>query len=125
MNVVTNDDEFLDRDIKYIYYCKSFLQVRCVSDLCNANGTYVLPNIEQGFCNIQQFQFKYKEIIQELPYEKIWTVWQRFLCTHICNNKWKLRMSLGPWKISYESSNRLWPFFYSHKKSILYQSYQL
>ena len=71
MDVVTSDDEFLDRDIKYIYYSKSFLQLRWVSDLCNAGS------------------------------------------------KWKLRTPLCPWKIPYKPSNRLWPFYYSHKKNIL------
>ena len=41
MDIVTSDNEFEDRDIKYVYYCKSFLQVRWVSDLCNADGTSI------------------------------------------------------------------------------------
>ena len=74
MDIVTSDNEFKDRNIKYVYYCKSFLQVRWVSDLCNADGTSVLSNIKDGLHSIQQSQSKYKEIIQEQLYEKIWTV---------------------------------------------------
>ena len=110
MDIVTSDDAFKDRDIKYVFNCKSFLQVRWVSDLCNADGTSVLSNIKDGFRSIQQSQSKYEEIIQERPYDKIWTVWRQFLKKHICNNKWKLKTPLGPWKISSDSSDCLWPF---------------
>ena len=125
MDVACSGNEFLDREIKYIYYCKSFLQVRWISDLCNGDGTSVLSKIQQGFHSIEQSQSKYKEIIQEQPCNPIGTIWQRFLRKHIYDNKWKLRTQLGPWKISYESSDRLWTFYYSHKKNILYRSYQL
>ena len=79
MDVATSDGAFKDKEIKFIYYCKSFLQVRWISDLCNADGTSVLPNIKEGHCSIIQSQSKYKKIIQEQPYKKPWTVWRRFL----------------------------------------------
>ena len=47
IDVACSDDDIPDRDIKYIYYCKSFLQVRWVSDLCKADDTSILPNIKK------------------------------------------------------------------------------
>ena len=58
MDVATSNDAFEDKEIKFIYYCKSFLQVQWVSDLCNADGTSVLPNIKEGHCSIVQSQSK-------------------------------------------------------------------
>ena len=75
MDVACIDDDIPDRDIKLIFYCKSFLQVRCVSDFCNTNGIYILLNITNGIRNIQQFLSKFKEIVQEQPQDPIWTVW--------------------------------------------------
>ena len=98
--------------------------MRWVSDLCNADGTYVLPNIKDGFRSIQQSQSKYKEIIQERPYKKILPVWRRFLKKHIYDNRWRLMKPLGPWKILSISSDCLWPFYNSHEKNILYRSYR-
>ena len=120
MDLATSDNAFEDKEIKFIYYCKSFLQVRWVSDLGNADGTSVLSNIKDGLRSIRQSQSKYEGIIQEQPYNKIWTVWRRFLKKHICNNKWKLRTPLGPWKISNESFDCLWPFYYFNKKNIYF-----
>ena len=123
MDVAYSNGNILDRDIKSIFYCKNFLQVRWVSDLCNAYGTFILPNIIKGFRSIWQFKSKFEEIIQEQPCDSIWTIWQRFLRKHICDNKWNLRMTLGPWKTLYDSLDCLLSFYYSHKKNILYHSY--
>ena len=65
MDVATSDNALEDKEIKVIYYCKSYLQVRWISDLCNADGTSVLPNIKKGLRSIVQSQSKYKEIIQD------------------------------------------------------------
>ena len=43
---------------------------------------------------------------------------------HICDNKWTLKEPLGPWRIRPDTSDCLWPFYYSHKKNILYRSYR-
>ena len=67
MDLATSNDAFEDKEIKFIYYCKSFLQVRWVLDLCNADGTHILKTITKGQRSIVQSQSKYEEIIQERP----------------------------------------------------------
>ena len=54
MEVAYNDDEFWDIDITKIYYCKSYLQVKWISDLCNADGSEVLCTVKDGIQSIRQ-----------------------------------------------------------------------
>jgi hypothetical protein len=46
------DREFLrhytDAEIRQLYYCKSYLKVKRISDLCTADGEFVLPSILKG-----------------------------------------------------------------------------
>jgi hypothetical protein len=36
---------YMDTEIRQIYYCKSYLEVKRISDLCTADGLFVLPSI--------------------------------------------------------------------------------
>jgi hypothetical protein len=202
------DTEYLqhytDTEIRQIYYCKSYLQVQRVSDLCTADGVFVLPAIVKGERSIRQCASKLEEIKQERPSGNLWTVWRKFLST-ICRNKkedtiynekskgdrikrrigtkitkyWSgipyigkvissiaqyykvqyedgdeeelnhgevtkymkkncgegrmtreigkrmgLIIKLGDWNIPANESERMWPFYYSCTKDILYRSYR-
>ena len=46
--VSCNDATIKDSDIKRIYYCKSYLQVKWISDLCMADVSEVLKSIKNG-----------------------------------------------------------------------------
>jgi hypothetical protein len=202
------DTEYLqhytDTEIRQIYYCKSYLQVQRVSDLCTADGVFVLPAIVKGERSIRQCASKLEEIKQERPSGNLWTVWRKFLST-ICRNEkentiynekskgdrikrrigtkitkyWSgipyigkvissiaqyykvqyedgdeeelnhgevtkymkkncgegrmtreigkrmgLIIKLGDWNIPANESERMWPFYYSCTKDILYRSYR-
>jgi hypothetical protein len=41
-------------EIRQIYYCKSYLNVKRISDLCTADGVFVLPSITKGERSIRQ-----------------------------------------------------------------------
>jgi hypothetical protein len=77
---------YTDTEIRQIYYCKSFLNVQRISDLCTADGVFILPSITKGERSIRQYASKLEEIKQERPGGNTWTVWKRFLNT-ICTNK--------------------------------------
>ncbi|OEU18182.1 hypothetical protein FRACYDRAFT_236453 [Fragilariopsis cylindrus CCMP1102] len=74
---------YTDAEINQIYYCKSYLQVKRLSDLCTADGAFIIPSIAKGERSIRQCTSKLKEIIQERPGDQSWTVWRKFLKT-IC-----------------------------------------
>ena len=64
--------QYKDMGIKEIYWCKSFLQVKRISDLCTADGTFVLPNIYKGEKSIRQCSSRLGEINQQRPSEATW-----------------------------------------------------
>jgi hypothetical protein len=77
---------YTDTEIRQIYYCKSYLQVQRISDLCTADGVFVLPAIMKGERSIRQCASKLEEIKQERPSGNSWTIWRKFLST-ICKNE--------------------------------------
>jgi hypothetical protein len=78
--------QYTDTEIKQLYYCKSYLQVQRISDLCTADGVFILPSIAKGERSIRQCASKLEEIKQERPGGNTWTVWRRFLNT-ICKER--------------------------------------
>jgi hypothetical protein len=59
--------------------------VQRISDLCTADGVFILPSIAQGERSIRQCTSKLEEIRQERPSGNTWTIWRRFLDT-LCND---------------------------------------
>jgi hypothetical protein len=59
--------------------------VQRISDLCTADGVFILPSISKGERSIRQCASKLGGIRQERPGESTWTIWTRFLNT-ICKN---------------------------------------
>jgi hypothetical protein len=76
----------MDAEIRQIYYCKSFLNVQRISDICTADRVFILPSIAKGDRSIRKCASKLEEIKQERPRGNTWTVWKWFLNT-ICKNK--------------------------------------
>jgi hypothetical protein len=77
---------YSDAEIRLIYYCKNYLQVKRISDLCTADGIFVLPSIMKGERSIRQNVSRLSDIRQERPGETAWTVWRKFLHT-ICKEE--------------------------------------
>jgi hypothetical protein len=81
-----NLKHYKDTEIRQIYYCKSYLNVPWISDLCTADGDFVLPSIAKGERSIQQCASNLEGIRQERPSGTSWTIWRRFLST-ICKQE--------------------------------------
>ena len=105
MEVACSDPTITDNDIKKIYFCKSYLQVKWISDLCTADGSNVLISVKNGIRSIRQSSSRCKEVVQERPGSYTWTIWCNFLQKHICTSQWKTTVQLGDWRISANDSN--------------------
>jgi hypothetical protein len=77
---------YTDTEIRQIYYCKSYLNVQRISDICTADGEFILLSIMKGERSIRQCASRLEEIWQKRPEGNSWTIWRRFLNT-ICTNK--------------------------------------
>jgi hypothetical protein len=100
---VTNMDKnnlkyYTNAEIRQLYYCKSFLNVQRISDLCTADGVFILPSIAKGERSVRQCASKLEEIKQERPGGNTWTVWKRFLNT-LCTYKEATRTAMNIDKI--------------------------
>ena len=69
MDVACSDESFSDNEVRKIYYCKSFLQVRWMSDLISGDEQELIYGIRYGFRGTKQSVSKYEEILQEQPSE--------------------------------------------------------
>jgi len=72
---------YTDAEIRTIFYCKNYLQVKRISDLCTADGIFILPSIMKGERSIRQSASRLHDIRQERPGEMTWTIWRKFLRT--------------------------------------------
>jgi hypothetical protein len=45
--------QYTDAEIRQLYYCKSYLKGKRISDLCTADGLFVLPSIMKGELSIR------------------------------------------------------------------------
>ena len=136
--------QYTDMEIRKIYWCKSYLQVKRISDLCTADGKFIIPNVYKGERSIRQCSSRLGEINQHRPNEATWGIWRKFLKTlcqvetqpmyNMCSEglnqvqqvgkRLRLSCPLGDWKVMANHSERLWPFYYSHHNNVLYRSYR-
>jgi hypothetical protein len=135
---------YTDMEIRKLFWCKSYLQVKRISDLCTADGTFILPNVYKGERSIRQSSSRLEEINQHRPNEASWGIWRNFLKT-ICSTstdpmyetcqlgidnvkasgkRLRLRLPLGDWQVRANKLERLWPFYYSNNNNVLYRSYR-
>jgi hypothetical protein len=61
--------------------------VKRVSDLCTADGVFILPSILKGELSIRQCTSKLEDIRQDRPSENTWSIWRKFLRTLCTQNR--------------------------------------
>ena len=120
---LVSESNFKDYEIKRIYYCKFYLQVWWVSDLCNATGTRVKRELYkgEGYEPTRSFSTN-EEFNQEKPDENSWRIWKKFLNTTICDEDRYLYLSLEQWTL--QESTRKWPYYFSPSKDRVYRCYR-
>ena len=110
MDLVLASDQFKPVEVKFVNYCRLYLRVLTISDLCNASGTHLAEGIHAGQYHHYQSYSILQEPLQERPNQAVWGIWRRFL-KMICYNKTKLKRPLGPW-FARISTRRRWPNYY-------------
>ena len=72
-------EEVSDANVRIINYCRNYLEVQRLSDICTADGQFILKSVWDGDLCITQSQSRLDEIIQEKPAKKEWTQWRKLL----------------------------------------------
>ena len=100
-----------DADCRKIYYCKSYLQVKWLSDILSADSQFVPKGIYYGYQMITQLSSKLEEVVQERPNEQSWRIWRKFLRKHVCNEELESTITLFGWHVDMNDYERLLPFY--------------
>ena len=88
-------EEVSDTNVRIINYCRNYLEVQRLSDICTADGQFIIKSVWDGDRSITQSQSRLEEILQENPGKKEWTQWRKFLKS-LCHTKsQRLIKSLG------------------------------
>ena len=118
-------EELSDANIRIINYCRNYLEVKRLSDICTADGQFILPSFWDGHRSVKQSKSRLEEILQDRPQNKDWVEWRKLLRSfcHPGSTK-RLFQSLGQWTTTIHTSQRLWPFYYSSTTEILYRGYR-
>jgi hypothetical protein len=61
--------------------------VKRISDVCSADGVFIIPSILKGELSIRQCASKLEDIRQERPSETTWLIWRKFLRTLCTQDK--------------------------------------
>lgn len=75
MDFVLKSKLFSDKEIQGLNYCRLFLQLLTISDICNARGTDLAIGIFQGHKSCHQSISTLEEPLQEQPGEHVWAIW--------------------------------------------------
>ena len=113
--------ELSDTNIRIISYCRNYLEVKRLSDICTADGHYIIPSVFEGKRSINQSQSCLEKIIKERSKNKAWDEWQKILRSYCYTGTNRLINSHGQWTTTIHSSQRLWQFYYSLTNNILYR----
>ena len=97
-------EELSDPNIRTINYCRNYLEVKRLSNMCTADGHYIIPLVFNGKQSVTQSQSRLEEIIQERPEKKEWDVWRKFLRSYCHDGLNQLIHSLGKWATTIHSS---------------------
>ena len=124
MDIACSDLEISDDNCKQIYYCKSYLKVKWISDLMTAFGDQVADGIMQGYRMYQHCSSKREEITQDRPSSSTLKVQKKFLIKYLCNKDGKPYIHLAGQRIDPNICERLWPFYFSEKEGYLYRTFQ-
>ena len=118
-------EELSDANIRIINYCRNYLEVKRLSDICTANGQFILPSFWDGHRSFQQSKSRLEEFHQDRPQNKDWAEWRKLLRSFCYPGLTKrLLQSLGQWTTTIHTSQRLWSFFNSSTTEILYRGYR-
>ena len=124
MDVACDSDVFTDKEIRKIFYCKNYLEVKWLSDMCTADGEQLLAGPYEGIRSFRTSASKHEEITQERPSDATWDIWRSFLHHHFIHPNKDIRSPLGCWLSNSNAMTRLWVFYYSKRFDQLYRGYR-
>jgi hypothetical protein len=120
MDRIISSKAFLPVDIKRINYCRMYLQISTVSDMCLADGIHLDPAIADGERSQLTSQSTWLHFHQGRPNEHVWLFWRRLVIPIWFNRHQELHNPLGPWLTTSDKLRRNWNSYYDRRRDFLY-----
>ena len=88
-----------DAEIKYVNYCRLFLDVISLADISDEDGNYIVNEAWIRRKAIKLSRRKTPICNQELPSSPSWSTWKKVIQQFTISNRRKLTHKLGEWKV--------------------------
>jgi hypothetical protein len=118
MDLVLASNNFSPKEVCIINYCRMFLQVVTMADLCLVDGVSLDPAFLSGNLAPTSSTSQWIHINQGRPSEPCWRLWRQ-ACS-LWSHKSQLHFPLGPWKLPGDQLRRSWPYYYDRAQGDLY-----
>ena len=79
MDIACEDDTLDKTMVNKINYCRLFLQVHRISDICTADGNFISDSVYIGQRNSGSSASRVLEAVQERPEMRSWGIWIIFM----------------------------------------------
>jgi hypothetical protein len=119
MDVILDSGIFSSKQIRYINYCRLYLNVITVSDISLANGIDMDMSMVKGNPSMLSSVSIFPGCNQARPGKRQWTLWKH-ACRLIGSKSGKLLVPLGDWTVPRSEMRRDWKFFYDDRADNLY-----
>ena len=127
MDIVVQSGKFKPVEIKRVNYCRMYLNVILLSDICLAGGHAIDPAMYYGKFEETVSKHKDHRVNQQYPVEpKAWEAWRKalhFFCHARGRMHLKLsRFVLGDWLFPWKELRREWPLLFEPDEDVVYRS---
>ena len=124
MEIILRSKRFTDQEIRYLNYCRLYLQAVTISDLSLPNGTHLDGHMLRGNLHFSSSFSRLLHINQDRPSNHIWNLWRR------ANRLWStpnglLKQKLGKWLLSPHEQRRQWTWYYDSRQHTLWQKHKM
>jgi hypothetical protein len=114
-----NNTTFSDADVILINYCRLYLQVTTISDMCNLDGITIDKALHSGELDSASSTSAWLHFTQGHPSTQAWILWRRLL-TYWFDSKGMLHKPLGPWLLPANLLRCNWPTYHDAANDYLY-----
>jgi hypothetical protein len=77
MDAILESEKFTASQIRWLNFCRLFLQAVAISDLSEATGLQLDPTKQHGNPSARNSTTKWLHVRQNRPAEEVWKLWRR------------------------------------------------
>jgi hypothetical protein len=119
MDAVLESGLFTSTEVCQINYCRLYLQVTTLSDVCQANGVYIDESFRDDPPSPRSSTSTWLQFNQPRPCNKVWELWKTVLSWWF-DSAGIIHRPLGSWLYPANQLRRQWPSYYDSSTDMIY-----